>query len=132
MAEAVQAQQPVTVELTPHSDRFSQDHPSWATQTTTLWEALEDAGGSIRHKVVRTPGTKGGAETIVLALGSAGAVTAMVEVIKAWLGRDRSRYLEISTVDEVHGRRAITVRGEQVDTATLRAALHALAGPGDG
>jgi len=119
------------VELTPHSDRFDPNDLRWATQVGTLWQALEEEAGTVRRDATQVPGQKGGVETIILALGSAGAITAMVEVVKAWLGRDRSRSLEITTVDEAGGRRTVTVHGEQIDDATMREALKVLAGPGD-
>jgi hypothetical protein len=77
-------------------------------------------------------GTKGSVEAIILALGSAGAMTALVEVIKAWLGRDGSRRLTITTVDEAHRRRSITIQGDKIAEATIREAVRAVAGVGDG
>ena len=131
MTTSAEGHSPITVELTPHSDRFDPNDLRWATQVGTLWQALEEEAGTVRRDATQVPGQKGGVETIILALGSAGAITAMVEVVKAWLGRDRSRSLEITTVDEAGGRRTVTVHGEQIDDATLREAVKALARPGD-
>jgi hypothetical protein len=127
---SAQGPRSLSVELIPRSDRFSSDHPSWAAQVNTLWGELEGSAGTVSREVTTAPGKKGGGETIILALGSAGAISAMVEVIKAWLGRDRSRSLEIATVDG-HGRRSILIRGVQVDDATMRAAVEKLVRPGD-
>jgi hypothetical protein len=131
MTPSTEDPRPLRVELRPRSDRFDSDHPSWARQVNTLWEELEVAAGTVRRELVRVPGKKGGGETIILALGSAGAISAMVEIIKAWLGRDRDRSLEITTVDQGSGRRTITIHGEQVDDATLREAVRGLVGSGD-
>ena len=131
MTTSAEGHRPISVELTPHSDRFDPDDVRWATQVGTLWQALTEEAGTVRRDATQVPGKKGGAETIILALGSAGAITAMVEVVKAWLGRDRSRSLKITSVDAAGGRRTITVHGEQIDDATMREALKVLAGPGD-
>jgi hypothetical protein len=122
---------PLSVELRPRSDRFSPDHPNWSAQVTTLWEGLEETAGTVRRELAPVPGRKGGGETIILALGSAGAISAMVEVIKAWLSRDRSRSLEITSHVEGHGRRTITIHGEQVSDAAIREAVQGLVGSGD-
>jgi Effector Associated Constant Component 1 len=120
-----------SVELRPRSDRFSPDHPNWTAQVNTLWEGLEDAAGTVRRELVPVPGQKGGGETIILALGSAGAISAMVEVIKAWLSRDRGRSLELTSLTDGQGRRTITVHGDQVSDATIREAVRGLIGSGD-
>lgn len=131
MTTSAEGHRPISVELTPHSDRFDPDDDRWATQVGTLWQALEDEAGTVRRDSSQVPGHKGGVETIILALGSAGAISAMVEVVKAWLGRDRTRSLKLTTVDEAGARRTVTVHGEQVDDATMREALKVLAGSGD-
>lgn len=131
MTTSAEGHSSISVELTPHSDRFGPDDARWATQVGTLWQALADEAGTVRRDATPVAGHKGGVETIILALGSAGAITAMVEVVKAWLGRDRTRSLKITRVDAAGGRRTITVHGEQVDDETMREALKVLAGPGD-
>jgi hypothetical protein len=130
-ASSSDQQRPINLELRPESDRFDTHDSRWAVQVSTLWEALEEQAGTVHRQVAQAPGKKGGVETIILALGSAGAITAMVEVIKAWLGRDRSRSLKITSTDEVRGRRTVTLHGEHIDDETLREALKALGGIGD-
>jgi Effector Associated Constant Component 1 len=124
--------QKILVALRPQSDHFDLNDARWARQVGTLLVDLEEKVGTLRGRSSPARGTKGGTEAIILALGSAGAITAMVEVVKAWLSRDRSRSLEIVTVDEAPGRRIITVRGDQIDDATIREAIRAVTGGGDG
>jgi hypothetical protein len=131
MATADSSQQ-VLVGLRPQSDHFDLNDARWARQVGTLLVDLEEKVGTVRRRSSPARGTKGGTEAIILALGSAGAITGVVEVVKAWLGRDRSRSLEIITVDEGPGRRAVTVRGDQIDDATIREAIRAVTGAGDG
>jgi hypothetical protein len=128
---SAESPRPLTVELIASSGRFDRDHPSWTAQVSTLWEELASSAGELSRAVEKAPGLKGGGETIILALGSAGAVSAMVEVIKAWLDRDRSRSLTITTVNDGRGRRSISIHGDQVNNATMRAAVEELVGPGD-
>ena len=130
MAASGESPPSLSVELRPQSDRFSSDHPNWTAQVNALWEGLEDAAGTVRRESVPAPGQKGGAETIILALGSAGAISAMVEVIKAWLSRDRGHSLELTSLTEGHGRRTITVHGDQVSDETIREAVRGLIGSG--
>lgn len=80
------------------------------------------------------PGTKGGIDVIILALGSAGVFTAAVEFFRAWLQRDRTRSLEVThTVD---GREeTIVIRGEAISddvVATLASAVGRRLDEGDG
>jgi hypothetical protein len=124
-------QRPVSLQLTPGSDRFDPNDVRWARQVDGLWRALAEQAGVVQRSIVQVPGKKGGVDVIILALGSAGAISAAVEVIRMWLGRDRSRSVEITTVDDVQGRRTVTVRGESIDNETIREAVRALGGQGD-
>ena len=124
--------QKILVGLRPQSDHFDLNDARWARQVSTLLVDLEENAGTVRWRSSPARGTKGGTEAIILALGSAGAITAMVEVIKAWLTRDRSRSLEIVTVDEGPGRRVVTIRGDHIDDKTLHEAIRAVAEIGDG
>jgi hypothetical protein len=119
------------MELRPESDRFGPDDTRWAGQVNTLLVDLQERAGTLRSTSSPAGGTKGSVEAIVLALGSAGAITALVEVIKEWLGRDRSRRLVITKVNEGHGRCAITIDGDNIDNVTIREAVRAVAGLGD-
>jgi hypothetical protein len=70
------------------------------------------------------PGKKGiDASQIIIALGSAGAITAAVEVFKAWLGRDKKRSIRIkNTKDE------LTITGDNISEQLLSKALDVGAG----
>jgi hypothetical protein len=80
-------QRPVSLQLTPGSDRFDPNDVRWARQVDGLWRALEEQAGVVQRSIVQVPGKKGGVDVIILALGSAGAISAAVEVIRMWLGR---------------------------------------------
>jgi hypothetical protein len=70
------------------------------------------------------PGTKGGTETIILALGSSGALLAAVEVFKAWLGRDRERVLRWS-IRRAKGATAVEVTSKGMSQDHVVAAMNA-------
>ncbi|MFW9780638.1 MAG: hypothetical protein ACFFE8_17480 [Candidatus Heimdallarchaeota archaeon] len=73
------------------SDSFDPSDDRWIAQINELYRDLQSGVGNIRKEVLPQEGRRGGVETIILALGSAGAITAAVEIFKAWLGRDQSR-----------------------------------------
>jgi Effector Associated Constant Component 1 len=112
--------------LEPRSDRYDPDDERWRDQVRDLYAGLRDEVGGVRRERVPMEGTKGGLEAVILALGSAGVFTATVEYLRAWLGRDRTRTLEVSwTVD---GRtQTVSVRGEAIDQSALRTIAEAAA-----
>jgi hypothetical protein len=60
---------------------------------------VEVVGGALadRSDASVTPAVaKVGVEAIILALGSAGAITAAVEALRLWLARDRGRRVQLS------------------------------------
>ncbi len=113
--------------LHPASDRFDADDERWQEQVSLLFQELQrDVGGLCRRREA-VDGTKGGVETVVLALGSAGAFTAGLEMLRAWLARDRSRRLDISyTID---GRsEVIAIAGDGIDKDAMAKLSDAVAG----
>ncbi len=112
--------------LEPRSDRFDPADDRWRAQVRDLYTGLDGEVGGIRREVERVSGTKGSVDTVILALGSAGAFTAAVEFLRAWLTRDRSRRLDVSW--EVDGRtERVTVSGDAVDTTAIDRIAEAVA-----
>ena len=85
----------VEIELAPASDTFAADDERWLAQVAGLHEELQREGVSIRSESTPAPGEKGDIPTIIAALGSAGAISALVTVIQSWLSRERTRHLKI-------------------------------------
>jgi hypothetical protein len=98
------------------SDRFDTDDESWLEQEAALLAELRHEVGGVRRDMVAVPGQKGMVETIIMALGSAGAFTAAVDCLRAWLSRDRTRRIELAwTVD---GREEkVVLQGTAIDPA---------------
>lgn len=112
--------------IEPGTGRYDPDDERWRRQVSDLYRDLDRDVGDLRRERAPVPGTKGAVESIVLALGSAGAFTVALDFFRAWLARDRSRSLDISwTVDGVQEQ--ITVRGDAIDASTLQAIAAAAA-----
>lgn len=83
-------------EVEASSARFDPLDDRWLGQVGQLAADLHREGGTVTRRADPQPGRKGGLGAIVLSLGSAGAFTAAVEVIKAFVDRDPSRSVRLS------------------------------------
>lgn len=98
----------------------------WLDQVAQLVEDLRRDVGAVRKERSLQAGSKGGVEVLILALGSSGAFAAMVDIFRAWLSRDRDRSVTM-TWEEGGVTQRVTVQGESVDSATLKALAAAAA-----
>ena len=71
-----------------------------------------------RQEVEPVEGKKGGIETIIVALGTAGAFKAIVETFAHWLKRDRSRHIRLTT-KQGGEERVIEVDANGIDAGTI-------------
>jgi hypothetical protein len=106
------------VEITPGSTRFDPADERFAVQADELRRDLvAGVPGAARVSTAR-PGTKGSVESIILALGSAGVISALVACFQHWLARDQSR--EITTTWTENGaEKSITVTGKNMSSAAF-------------
>lgn len=109
----------LTVQLDADSERYAADDPRWSEQVGRLIGDLQREVGPVKVVSEPEPGSKGGPEAIILALGSAGAFSMALEVFRAWLARERTRSLSI-TVSDGDVRRRFTVRGSDLDRDSFR------------
>lgn len=101
------------------SEKFNPHDDSWIQQVNSLVADLQADVGKVQKEVVPVKGHKGGIEAVILALGSAGAITAAVEIFKAWLGRDQTRSLQLSTI--IEGKeKTIVVTGKGMSKDTIK------------
>ena len=70
------------------------------------------------EEVEPVEGRKGGIETIILAMGTAGAFKAIVETFAHWLKRDQSRHIRLTT-KQGDEERVIEVDANGIDAETL-------------
>ncbi len=113
--------------IQPRTDRYDAHDERWRGQVSQFYESLDQEVGGLRRETSAVEGTKGGVETVILALGSAGAFTMAIEFFRAWLKRDRTRKLEISwSVDGKESR--VTVCGDEIDLSAVQTVAEAAAG----
>ena len=109
---------PFEVAVEPHNDCYDPGDDRWRDQVATLVADLDAQVDTVRrgHPVA---GTKGAADQLIIALGSAGAFQAVVDCLRAWLGRDRDRRIDLRW-EENGIERSVTLTGEAVDAETVR------------
>ena len=115
----------VEFRVEPSSGRFDADDDRWLGEVADFFQGLRQAADEIRRERTPVPGTKGALDSIVVSLTSAGALTATVEFIKAWLGRDSSRRLRVAFGDGGQ-LREVEFSGAELDAAALNQVTHAL------
>ncbi len=69
------------------------DDERWTREVNSLMTGLR---GAARRTVQAQEGTKGGAESIILALGTANVIKALADVIKAWLDRNAAKQVKMT------------------------------------
>ena len=92
---------PETLEvgLVARNDRFHEDDPRWLEQIAVLVQELRRGTESIRLRRTPVPGTKGAADQLILSLGSAGAFSVALHLVRSWLARDKHRCVEVTFTD---------------------------------
>jgi hypothetical protein len=113
----------------PHNDQYHPDDERWRDQVTTLYTELHANVDTVRRGLP-VEGAKGTVDQLVVAVGTAGAFSAVVSCFRAWLQRDRSRCIEVRW-DENGVERSVTMTGD-VDVESVReiarAAAHRVGG----
>lgn len=107
------------------SDRFDRTDDRWLDQQVAFLRELRAAGTDVTTERAAVEGAKGVTDSVFLALGSAGALTATVELIKAWLARDHARSVKVSW-SEGGQLQSVEVSGGRIDDAALDKIVHAM------
>jgi Effector Associated Constant Component 1 len=108
-----------------HNDEYHSDDDRWRDQVATLYAQLR-VDADVVHRGVAVPGAKGSVDEVIVALGSAGAFTAVVECFRAWLGRDRSRRIEVAWTEGAN-KHVVSLTGDAVDIDSVREIARAAA-----
>lgn len=91
----------IVVRVDPISSVYDANHIGWRKQASTLSTSLSAANiGAVRKVGGSADGSKGTLDEVIIALGSAGAITAAVEIFRSWLSRDRSREIKLTIESE--------------------------------
>ncbi len=116
---------PLEVIVEARSDDYAPDDDRWRDQATTLYQEVRaQVPTSVRGQLVA--GSKGSVDDLIVALGSAGAFTALVDCVRAWLGRDRARRVDVRW-DEGGQEHHVTFSGDAVDAETMHEIARAAA-----
>lgn len=109
------------LELVPSSDRYDADDARFRQQVGRMLSDLRREAGPVRAERVTVPGAKGTAEgaSIIIALGSSGALRMALHIFQEWLRRDRSRTLRV-TWTAGGARRTLFVRTDDLDRDGFR------------
>ena len=106
----------ITIEA--HNENYDESDDRWIDQVDELIADCEREAGEVQKEVQAVEGKKGGVEAIILALGSAGALTAAVDIFKAWILRDRSRNLTLK-ITTPEGVQEWVVSGNAMDNDVI-------------
>ena len=101
-----------------HNENYDESDDRWIDQVDELIADCEREAGEVRKEVQAVEGKKGGVEAIILALGSTGALTAAVDIFKAWILRDRSRNLKLK-ITTPEGVQEWVVSGNAMDNDVI-------------
>ena len=112
---------PTTLEvgLVALNERYDDDDPRWRDQVADLVHELRRETESVQSRRAPVPGTKGTVDQLILALGSAGAFTAAVDVVRAWLARDKHRLVEMTVTDADGRTHTVRVSAENASADAL-------------
>jgi hypothetical protein len=108
----------IELRLEPVSERFDATDDRWLDQVAGLVSELQDEVGGVSRRREPVAGTKGALDSILLSLTSAGALTAAVELLKAWLTRDRSRSVKVAWSADGNLQQ-LELSGSQVDSGAF-------------
>jgi Effector Associated Constant Component 1 len=106
------------IAIEPRSHEYDDHDDRWRNQVIGLYSELRAQVDAVQRSR-EVPGMKGTLDELIVALGSAGAFTATVECLRAWLGRDRSRRIDVRW-DEDGAERFVTLTGDAIDVESVQ------------
>jgi hypothetical protein len=118
----------VQLRLEPASGRFNPDDVRWLAQVTGLVTELRSSFevDGVSTSAEPVPGTKGAATSIAVSIASAGGFTAVVELLRSWLTRDRTRSVKLTFGEGGGGLTGFEMDGDGLDPALLDDLLRAV------
>lgn len=119
---STESRDPGEIVIQPLSNAYDPGDERWLNQVQGLLASLNANVGEVRKEVTPVAGQKGGVVEIIIALGSAGAITAAVQVFKHWLDRDTTREIEITTKVS-GGKKTTKITGKNISKELISEAL---------
>lgn len=111
--------------LEPLSGRFDVYDERWLDQVDGLVGELRAGADDVTSRRIAVPGTKGAIDAIVIPVISTGGMTAVIELVRSWLNRDRTRSLKVSWSDS-GSVESIELSGGDVEAARFDDLLQAV------
>jgi hypothetical protein len=119
---------PFELAVEPTNTALHESDDRWRDQVAAFFDDLRGQADLVR-RASPVAGTRGAVEEVIVALGSAGAFTATVEVVRARLARDRSRRIGVRW-NEDGTQRFVTLTGDVESVREIaRAAARRVGGP---
>jgi hypothetical protein len=115
---STESTEPREIVIQPLSSAYDPGDERWLGQVQGLLASLNANVGEVRKEVTPVPGQKGGIVEIIIALGSAGAITAAVQVFKHWLDRDKTRSITVTTTKD-GDTETTTITGDNITNELL-------------
>jgi len=112
--------------LEPTSGKYSQNDSRWTSEVTELVTNCQRRVGKVSKRYLPQEGKKSGLETLILALGTSGAIPALVDIFKAWLSRDRTRGIKIKILTKEGAVEEYEITGTGMDKKVIEDHLTAL------
>ena len=109
------------------SDALDENDVRWLSQVSRLHQEVRREADEFRREVTPVEGGKGGIEQIILAFGTAGVFTAVVDIVKAWISQDKTR-TAVFRVKEGDQEKVIEITADGVDKETFDALVRAKLG----
>jgi hypothetical protein len=110
------------------SGRVRADDDRWGAQIDDLYRILhEDLPSAVHKNGTAEAGTKGSVESIIVALGGAGVVKALVDCFKAWIDREQTRRVTVTWTANGETR-SVTVDSTAVGPAMIERLTEELVG----
>lgn len=108
--------------VTPLSEKFDRHDPRWLAQKEELTRELKRGATDVRKEVVPVEGMKGGLETLIVAIGGSQIIPGIIELIKTWISRDKTRKVQV-TVERNGDPVKITLDSTGIDKKMLKEVL---------
>ena len=117
----------VTIAMTPASEKYGADDDRWQEQVADLVHELRVETDAVSVERTPVPGTTGSLDQLVLTLGSAGVFTTVLDVLRIWLARDKTRSVELTYQDRAGVQQRLSVQATHADRDALAPVIAAVA-----
>ncbi|MDF8264597.1 effector-associated constant component EACC1 [Luteipulveratus flavus] len=117
---------PIQLTIVPGSNRYDEDDERWYGQVAGLRTELASQVG-LAPPSPGPPGTKGLLDETIVALGTSGAITATVEIVRMFLARDRTRTVDLVWTDAQGQERRFHATADNASDDTLTPVVESIA-----